>query len=194
MNRPTNTASATRVYLVRHAETEWNAEARCQGRADAPFSRLGQQQLAMLAEALTDVEFDAAYTSPLPRAQRTAEAILAGSRLRAASVPDLAELDYGEYQGSLFDEWPRELLAQWRSDPWSVSFGGGESLDDVKSRAVAAFRRIVAAHPGETVLVSAHGHVNRVLLLALEQSSRSFWDVDQLNGTFTILDIPGVTQ
>ena len=194
MTSPLTGMPHTRIYLVRHAETEWNAEARCQGRADAPFSALGEQQLASLAASLTDVEFTAAYTSPLRRAQKTAEAILAGTGLRAATVPELAELDYGERQGSLFEEWPAELFAKWRSEPWSVSFLGGESLHDVKARAVAALRRIVAAHPGETVLVSSHGHVNRVLLLELETSPRAFWDVDQPNGTVTILELSGESR
>ena len=171
----------------------WNAEARCQGRADAPFSGLGEQQLAGLAESLAGVEFDAAYTSPLRRAQKTAEAILAATGLRAATVPELAELDYGERQGTLFAEWPSELFTHWRSDPWSVTFAGGESLHDVKARAVAALRRIVDAQPGETVLVSSHGHVNRVLLLELDASPRAFWDVDQPNGSFTVLTFSGLS-
>lgn len=184
-------STETTIYLVRHAETTWNAEGRCQGRADAPFSELGEQQLAALAASLEGVRFDAAYTSTLPRAQKTAAAILGTTGLRAASVPELAELDYGVHQGLLFTEWPSDLLAQWRADPWDVAFEGGESLHDVRRRAVAVLHRIAAAHPGETVLVSSHGHVNRLLLIELRATTRGFWDVEQPNGSVSILTISG---
>src|SRR4051812_3985431 len=74
----TRRQAPTIVYLVRHGETEWNAEGRCQGRADADFTEAGRQQLRSLAAELADVTPAAAYTSPLPRAVRTAAAILEG--------------------------------------------------------------------------------------------------------------------
>lgn len=179
----------TTIYLVRHAETAWNAEGRCQGRADAPFSEQGQAQLRRLAEELREVSFDAAYTSPLTRARATAESILAGRGLRAAQVAELAELDYGTLQGTRFAEWPAALHETWRADPWAIAFEGGESLHDVRARVTPVVQRIVGAHPGETVLVSAHGHVNRILLLDLGAASGDFWSIEQANGSATRLSI-----
>ncbi len=179
----------TTIYLVRHAETVWNAEGRCQGRADAPFSACGEAQLRQLAAELRDVSFDAAYTSPLARARATAEAVLAGRHLRAAQIPELAEIDYGVLQGTRFSEWPTGLHEAWRADPWQIAFEGGESLRDVRARVTPVFQRIVSAHPGETVLVSAHGHVNRILLLDLGAASGDFWSIEQPNGSATRLTI-----
>lgn len=178
-----------RIYLVRHGETRWNAEGRCQGTADSEFSERGLLDLAALTASLADVEFDAAYTSPLRRAVRTAEHVLASRGLRAATVPELAELSYGSLQGMPFEEWPGDLDRAWRSDPWSVTFPAGESLAMVRDRVIPVFRAIVGAHVGETALVSAHGHVNRLILLeALDRPATDFWKMEQRNGSTTVID------
>jgi len=181
--------AAAIIYLVRHGETIWNAENRCHGQADADFSDRGRAQIQSLAEELADITFDAAYTSPLARAVKTAEAILAPHRLRATPVPALAELSYGTFQGTRFADWPDELHQVWRTEPWQITFPEGESLAAVEARVVPAFERIVAAHPGHTVLVSAHGHVNRLILAAHQQRPRSdFWAIEQINGRATRLE------
>jgi broad specificity phosphatase PhoE len=181
----------TTIYLVRHGETIWNAEGRCQGRADSEFSDRGHEQLRELTSSLANVRFDAAYTSPLGRACRTTTAILAGRSLRAIRVSALAELSYGDLQGSRFDDWPSALRLAWTADPSSVHFPNGESLIDLRNRTVPAFHDIVAGHAGGTVLVSAHGHVNRVLMLATEGLPLDdFWRVQHPNGSAVILTCP----
>ena len=179
----------TRIYLVRHGETAWNAAGRCQGRAHSDFTDRGRAQLEALAAALAGTEFDAAYSSPLERAVRTAERLLAGRGLRAATVPELAEFSYGTLQGTRFDEWPRDVHSAWRDAPWSVAFPGGESLAMVRDRMLPVLHTIVAAHAGETMLISAHGHVNRLILLdALERPLTDFWSIRQTNGSVTLIE------
>jgi broad specificity phosphatase PhoE len=186
---------ATIVYLVRHGETVWNAEGRCQGRADTALTAAGRAQIHSLATELATVDFDAAYTSPLPRAVRTADGILARQGLRARHVDDLAEISYGSLQGTRFADWPSTLHDAWRTDPWSVTFPEGESLAMVTNRVLPAFRRIIAAHPGETVLVSAHGHVNRLILADYHsRPPADFWSIDQINGCATRIEYHADTQ
>jgi broad specificity phosphatase PhoE len=180
------------VYLVRHGETEWNAEARCQGRADAEFSDAGREQLRSLAAQLAPVKFDAAYTSSLRRAVRTAAAILEGRGLEATLVDDLAEISYGSLQGTRFADWPGGLHDRWRRDPWSVTFPDGESLAAVEARVLKAVDAILRAHPGETILVSSHGHVNRLILAAYGCAAprrADFWSIEQPNGVATRLEL-----
>jgi broad specificity phosphatase PhoE len=180
----------TIVYLVRHGETKWNAEGRCQGRADAALTDAGEAQIRALATELATVTFDAAYTSPLRRAIRTVEAILEGRGLRARRVDDLAEFCYGALQGTRFADWPHGLHDTWRRDPWSVTFPDGESLAIAESRVLSALQRIVDAHPGDTILVSAHGLVNRLIMAAHQGRARDeFWSIDQLNGAVTRLEV-----
>jgi broad specificity phosphatase PhoE len=178
-----------RIYLVRHGETIWNAEGRCQGRRHSEFTRQGRTQIDALAASLADVDFDAAYTSPLTRAVHTAARILDGRGQRAMCADELSEISYGALQGTRFDEWPRELHMTWRSDPWSVEFPDGESLAMVRDRALPVFRSIVARHVGQRVLVSAHGHVNRLILLdQLDRPAEEFWKIEQRNGVATLIE------
>lgn len=173
----------TRVYIVRHGETEWNVTQRCQGTADIPMNATGRAQVVSLGTALSHVAFDAAYTSPLSRARLTARVVLARRPLDVVVKPDLCELSYGDWQGLTPQEWPGDVAERWATDPWTVTFPHGESLTQVQARAVAAIGRIMAAHPGQCVLVSAHGHLNRLLLLhARRADPTTFWDIVQPNG------------
>ena len=184
-------AAPTTIYLVRHGATAWNARGVYQGRADIPLSPDGIAEVQALAAQLRGVRFDAAYTSTLVRARHTAELLLHGTGLRASRVAELDELSYGVFQG--LEPAERERLdaaldRRWQSDPWSVAFPSGESLDDVARRARPVWEQIVGAHAGETVLVAGHGHVNRVLLLhALARPREEFWSIAQGNACLDVL-------
>lgn len=175
----------TTIYLVRHGETDWNRRALYQGTTDVSLNEDGRRQARALAERLRETRWDAAYTSPLRRATDTAEAVLQGSGVPARVLPELREISYGLWQGRGSEPAGRcspGLEWRWRHDPWTVRFPGGETLDEVRLRARAAWRRIAAAHPGETVLVSGHGHLNRVLLIdTLEWPRERFWTIAQSN-------------
>jgi broad specificity phosphatase PhoE len=177
--------AVTTLYLVRHGETAWNRRGLYQGTTDVPLSAEGRTQAETLAAALREVDFDAAYTSPLRRARETAETVLRGRGVPLVEVPELRELSYGLWQGRGMEPAGRcspGLEWRWREDPWSVRFPGGETLEEVCARAAAALERMRAAHPGGTVLVSGHGHLNRVLLIhALGWPRERFWKIEQPN-------------
>jgi broad specificity phosphatase PhoE len=181
-----------KVYLVRHGETEWNRRGLFQGTTDVPLNAAGRAQAAELAAALAGVGFHAAYTSPLSRARQTARAVLAGREgVRLSVLPELREISYGLWQGRGFVPSGRcsaGLEWRWRHSPWQVRFPGGESLPDVHARAAPVLDGIVAAHPAETVLVSGHGHLNRVLLIhALGLPRERFWHLEQHNAACWVL-------
>jgi phosphoserine phosphatase len=178
-------AAPVEIYLIRHGETEWNERGLFQGTADIPLSERGREQAEALRERLRGVGFDAAYGSPLVRATATAEAVLAGSGVPLRTLPELREISYGLWQGRGSLPAGRcnpGLEWRWKHDPWTVRFPGGETLEEVRLRAAAALERIVDAHPGETVLVCGHGHLNRVLLIhALGWPRDRFWSIPQPN-------------
>lgn len=186
-----------RVYLVRHGQTSWNRLGLAQGTTDVPLDEVGHEQGVQLAERLRAVRFDAAYSSPLARARDTAGYVLASPGAYGgpalALLDDLGELCYGEWQGlDAATRLTRDavLEQQWRSDPWAVRFPGGESLGDVDARASRVIDHLVTAHAGGTVLVSAHGHFNRVFLLrALGWPRERFWHIEQPNAGCTVLDV-----
>ena len=93
-----------RLILVRHGETEWNAQRRYQGHSDVPLSALGRRQAARAAERLAALKIDAVYTSDLGRALETAEIIAEQRGLEVCAEPRLRELNFGVFEGLTFDE------------------------------------------------------------------------------------------
>src|SRR5260370_15573186 len=85
------------VYLARHGETAWSLSGQHTGRTDLPLTERGEQQARALGQRLCGASFVKAFTSPSQRASRTAE--LAGFGGSAGIDPDLAESDYGHYEG-----------------------------------------------------------------------------------------------
>src|SRR5271155_2636267 len=85
------------LYLMRHGETDWSSSGRHTGRTDIPLTGAGEEHAAWLRTRLADAQFTHVFTSPRTRARRTCE--LAGLGASAVVDPDLAEWDYGDYEG-----------------------------------------------------------------------------------------------
>ena len=147
-----------RVWLVRHAETEWSESGRHTGRTDIPLLASARGAAAALGECLRRVVPDPALvlTSPLSRAAETCR--LAGFGARAQPCQDLVEWDYGKYEGLTTEE-IRTERAGWTL--WKDGVPDGETAGDVGRRADRVVERARAA--GGDVLLFSHGHVLRVL-------------------------------
>lgn len=145
-----------RLVLVRHGETEWSRDRRHTGRTDVPLTERGREQAAQLGARLEAEEFRAVLVSPLQRAQDTCA--LAGFAQQALIDPDLAEWDYGSYDGKTL----QEIRASWPGwDLWRDGPRNGESLAQVEQRVDRVIARCRDVD-GDVVLF-AHGHVLRVL-------------------------------
>lgn len=168
------------IYLLRHGQTTANAQQVIQGpRIDAPLSELGQRQASSLGQALAADPLEAVYTSPLQRARDTAQAIASGQRqgdhssrgqLAVQVVPELYELDYGDFIGRTYDDIRDEMdqvLDAWRMGFTDQPFPGGESALLAQTRIRPFAQRLVASARGRHVAVVAHGRINRVLIATL---------------------------
>ena len=170
------------IVLVRHGETEWNVGEIFRGRIDIGLNETGIKQAELLAEHLSKMKIDAIYSSPLKRALTTAEKIASYHKLDVVITPGLMDLDFGEWQGlprqEVRDKY-KELYAEWVNHPELVKMPAGESLDDVRERAMGMIAKVIAKYDGSVVLVS-HRVVNKVLICALLGLSNShFWNIEQ---------------
>jgi len=149
------------LYLVRHGESEANAAHIFAGQTDSPLTERGREQATVVAKALRPVHFDRIVTSTLSRTKDTAAEIAAGRGLAVEAFDDLKEIDLGEAAGKPFDEvrglpnYDGEGFTQWP---------GGESLDEVVTRAMGVIDPLIAQSPGKTICVVGHGGVTRILV------------------------------
>lgn len=154
------------LFLVRHAETEWNRAGRYQGQSDPPLSAYGEMQAKHLASSMASIHVSAVLTSPLQRARKTAVALAERTGLAAVSDDRLMELAYGQWEGltqaEVKSRWP-ELLRLWKRAPDQIRFPGGETLHDLRCR-VQSFLSEVARQPGP-VLAVTHEAVIRIAIL-----------------------------
>jgi probable phosphoglycerate mutase len=126
--------------------------------ADPPLSETGRQQAARLAEWLRDEQIDALYASPMRRARETAEPLAAMRGLEIRLVPDLVELDHRAAFYIPLEELKRENREAWLAFVQGGIFDGVD-VPAFRAGVVAAFERIIAAHPRQRVAVVCHGGV-----------------------------------
>ncbi len=147
--------SATRVLLLRHGQSTWNADGRWQGQEDPPLSATGERQAVEAAARLDGI--DAMWASDLVRARRTAEILAADHRLAVsvdaqASASATPEPWQGRTRAEIDAEWPGYLAEQRRPE-------GYEPDEDLLVRVLAALDAIADAHPGAAVAVVSHGGI-----------------------------------
>ncbi len=178
------------LILIRHAESEMSG--RYLGRTDPPLSKRGRAQAEALARRLAVEPLPALYSSPLRRALDTAQAIAAPHGLEVSVVAELAELDFGAWDGLSYEEIERrdpERLARWLADPTAVHPPGGETLTHMRQRVMAAAQAIVARHPQGVVTIVSHGGPIRALVChVLGLPLEAQWQIGQDFAALTRLD------
>ncbi len=181
------------IILARHGETDWNVAEVFRGRLDVELNETGVKQAELLGEYLSAVKIDAIYSSPLKRSYVTAEMIAASHAHAIVEVVSFNEIDHGFWEGLTLEEVKREygdLYAAWLTSPHQVRMPQGETLDEVRSRAVGSLNEIVSKHKdSETILIVAHDAINKILLLnALGLDNSHFWQIKQGNASIDIME------
>lgn len=192
--------------LVRHGQTEWNRIERFRGRADVPLNETGLAQAEATGRRVAaEWRPVAVYSSPLSRAVKTAEAIArhvpsarppgAGQGLPVQIHNGLADIDYGQWQGLTPDEakerWP-EIHHAWYNAPNTARIPGGETLDDLRARGMAAVDELSARHAGQTIVMVGHTVINRIILLGvLGLGNERFWRLRQDTCAINVFEAEG---
>ena len=185
----------TRLLLVRHGQTAYNAEIRFMGQLDIPLDDTGRVQVQAVARRLRLEKPASLYSSGLSRAVETANAI----RSALASPPELqieprlTEGHFGEWQGRTYEslkiEEP-ETIARWKADRLGFSPPGSEALSDLANRVQAAYERILDENRDQTAIVVAHGGSLQVMLaLALGLPLEHYWQLWMSNASVSELRI-----
>ncbi len=159
----------TQLLLIRHGETQWNADGRIQGHRDIGLSPRGLRQAQLLAQFLARESIDAVFASDLSRARDTALPLAQSLGRALQTDARLRERSFGLFEGHTYDEaqsnWPHEYAIWMRREP-AHAVPGGESYLAARARVLACLGEIVGAHAGGTVAVVTHGGVLDVVYRA----------------------------
>lgn len=160
----------TQLLLIRHGETEWNANGRFQGCRDISLSKEGILQAEFLKERLNG-NFDCIYTSPLKRAVQTADIISENTGISPVTANDLREINFGEWEGLTINE-IKTLYSNefnnWRTDEINANLIGGDlSLRNASIRAKNGILKIIEENKGKKIIIVAHGGIIKAGLIGI---------------------------
>jgi broad specificity phosphatase PhoE len=180
----------TRLILARHGETAWNVDRIFRGRSEVDLNDVGVKQAELLGKYLSNWKLDAIYSSPVKRALDTANIVAGYQKIGVRVAPGLTDLDFGKWQSLPEQEVQRQypaLLDEWHNRPHKVKMPGGESLEDVRGRAVEVVNDVLK-YQGNVLLVS-HRVVIKVLICSLLGLDNShFWNIGQDVGGITVFN------
>ena len=156
-----------RLILVRHGEPVAAAHGRCYGKLDVGLSADGKRQIEQTREFLQNFELAAVYVSPRQRAVESAKIIARDKQISFVISENLAEIDFGDFEGKTYAELEIEFPAifkKWMETPTEVEFPNGESFTQMQTRVLRETEKILQNHDRETIAFVSHGGVNRIIL------------------------------
>lgn len=158
----TKTLPMTEFILIRHGETDWNAEHRIQGQLDVPLNEVGRAQADAIGLRFRDETIDVLVSSDLSRAMQTMQPIADACSLQVLSDSRLRERNLGVLEGLFYEEAQRKMpqvLDVFRSRQIDTPLDGGESLRAFAGRVVAALTALAETHKGKRIVAVTHGGV-----------------------------------
>jgi alpha-ribazole phosphatase len=187
--------NTTKLYLIRHGETEQNKTGVLMGSTDTPLNEYGRLQAATLGERLNALEVDTIFCSPLSRAVETA-ALVFGAEAQVITDSSLQEFHFGEWEGMHFSEIAKqypEAWQMWMSDWEQTHIPGGEAFAAFKHRVISVVEEIVRYNAGKRVAVVSHGGCIRSLLAHFfcESVGKGYWKFKVDNATLTEIEFMG---
>lgn len=175
-----NISPVTTFYLVRHGQTDWNAEKKIQGQSDIPLNAVGRAEAAQLATELKEIPFAAYFSSDLQRAYETA-LILTAHRPQPIKIYQdarLKERNFGHWEG----HYSSEFYSSGPENKQDV-----ESNEAMQQRALSFLQQTVDQYSGSNILVVTHGGIIRNLILRILNLDCSIDDIQTKNGSILTL-------
>jgi len=185
----------TKLYLIRHGETEQNKSGVLMGSTDTPLNDMGRRQASLLRDRINALEVDTIFSSPLSRAMETAS-IVFGQEAHIITDSSLQEFHFGEWEGMHFSDISKQYLETWQmwlTDWDKTHIPGGEAFAAFKQRVISVVEEIVRYNTGRRVAVVSHGGCIRSLLAHFfcESVSKGYWKFKVDNATLTEIEFMG---
>lgn len=184
------------IYLVRHGETNWNKEGRVQGSENIPLNEYGIELAEITSEKMKEIPVEVIFSSPLIRAQKTAEIMKRDRMIEIITDARLREMGFGKGEGTLIKEAAADEnnpLHNFISAPERYAAKDGEDFSDVIARARSFMKEVLLPAQGKykNVMLTAHGAFIRCFIRCIEERPLSeFWKgVPQRNCAVTIIEL-----
>lgn len=180
------------VLLLRHGAIARNPQRRFIGSTDLPLSATGLRQATAAARCVRDFNPERCFSSPMRRCTETARAVTGDSALELEILPELREIDFGEWEGMTFEEIKEtkqsSSIERWAGFDPAFCFPGGEQIADFSNR-VQRVALQISSVPQKSVLVVTHGGVIRVLIcLFLGLAVRNYVLFEPGPGSLTVIN------
>ncbi|MGN0316831.1 MAG: histidine phosphatase family protein [Lachnospira sp.] len=174
-----------KIYIVRHGETNGNLRGVLQGWTDEPLNEKGRELAIITAQALSDIKFDVAISSPLSRAYETVEIILRENKRTVPQIQTddrLKEMFFGEWEGLGLTEEKFEIPSEHFNDFYENPFAfenseSGESVQQVCARTSEFYQELITRPElqNKTILLTTHGFALRAMLQQVYENNEDFW-------------------
>ncbi|MEZ4703834.1 MAG: histidine phosphatase family protein [Bdellovibrionota bacterium] len=154
------------LFLLRHGQTQWNAEHKVMGRKDVPLDETGERQIQLIAPYFDAVHLDEICSSPQLRALQTAQAVALRKSQSVQMDPRLSELDFRRWEGKVLDEIKDDpVYIQRREDPENFHHAEVESFSQVRDRVMDWLSERESSD--KSVLLVSHADPIRILIHSL---------------------------
>lgn len=187
--------NTTKLYLIRHGETEQNKTGILMGSTDTPLNDHGRLQAATLGGRINGLEVDTIFSSPLQRAMETATLVF-GQQTSIITDSSIQEFHFGEWEGMHFSEIARQypdIWQVWLTDWEKTHIPGGEAFPAFKERVISFVEETVYHNSGKRLAVVSHGGCIRSLLAHFfcDSVSTGYWKFKVDNATLTEIEFMG---
>lgn len=187
--------NTTKLYLIRHGETEQNKTGVLMGSTDTPLNDQGREQARQLRNRINALAVDTIFSSPLQRAVETATLVF-GEQAPIITDSSIQEFHFGEWEGMHFSEIAKRYPAIWQlwlTDWDQTHIPGGEVFTAFKQRVIGFVEEMVSYHPGKKLAIVSHGGCIRSLLAHFfcDSVSKGYWKFKVDNATLTEIEFMG---
>lgn len=184
-------ANPTKLYLVRHGQTDLNRENRFRGYSNTPINRQGRAEALGAAALLSEAGLSRIHTSPMPRSRETAEVIGRATASDVVIDEGLTDVNYGRWQGLTVDEvnerFGDNVIEDWLAETGTFRFPDGDTLEEVRERLTPALLGIVRGSRGGAVAAVTHLAILKIcFLIFMNLEFDSFWKLDLDNGSVSL--------